>query len=174
MLTVDHKISPSTIHGLGVFSNEKITAGQLVWTFSPIVDREVPIEDLLMMPDHVLRAFARHAWYVKERRTFIIGADGDYFMNHSDDPNLVDGGTFMHAARDIEAGEELTCDYGTVTVIEFDPSKGQAHAKTIREFYTSICQQNAARAVSRKGRMSSAMLHQMDRGSRHCTQTVSA
>jgi uncharacterized protein len=150
MLTVDHNISPSTIHGLGVFSNEKILTGQLVWTFSPVVDREVPIEQLLTMPDHVLRMFARHAWYVEERSTFVIGTDGDYFMNHSDEPNLTDDGEYMYAARDIEVGEELTCDYSAVTVVEFDPNKGRAHAKDIREFYTTIIQQNAPRRTSKE------------------------
>ena len=148
MLTVDHNISQSTIHGLGVFSNEKIAAGQLVWTFSPVVDREVPIEQLLKMPDHVLRMFARHAWYVKERGTFVIGLDGDYFMNHSDEPNLTDDGEHMYAARDIEVGDELTCDYSTVTVVEFDPNKGHAHAEDIREFYTKIFQQDAHQRVT--------------------------
>jgi uncharacterized protein len=124
-----------------------------VWKFNPVVDREVHIEVLLTMPDHVLRAFARHASYVEKRRTFIIGADGDYFMNHADNPNLLDDGTLMHAARDIELGEELTCDYGTVTVIEFDPIKGGAHARNIREFYNTICLRDSApaKAGSRNG-----------------------
>ena len=37
------------------------------------------------------------------------------YVNHSCDPNLetavIDGGLFLVAARDIEAGEELTLDY---------------------------------------------------------------
>lgn len=146
MLTIDHRIGLSTIHGIGVFSNEDIKKGQLVWRFSPVVDKEVHIEDVLALPDHVIRIFARHAFYVEERSTFIIGADGDYFMNHSDDPNLVDDGEFMHAARDIKLGEELTCDYGVVKVIEFDPGKGRPHARTIRDFYKDICLQKALSA----------------------------
>lgn len=146
MLTIDHRIGPSAIHGLGVFSNEVIKKDQLVWRFSTVVDKEVHIEDVLTMPDHVVRIFARHACYVDVKRTFIIGADGDYFMNHSPDPNLIDDGEFMHAARDIMPGEELTCDYGVVKVIEFNPSNGRAHAKNIREFYKDICRQKAPSA----------------------------
>jgi hypothetical protein len=42
-------------------------------------------------------------------------------MNHSDNPNLVDGGEKMFAARDIAIGDELTCDYRIVKVATFHP-----------------------------------------------------
>ncbi|MGE0132837.1 MAG: SET domain-containing protein-lysine N-methyltransferase [Blastocatellales bacterium] len=36
----------------------------------------------------------------------------DRFTNHSDDPNMRADGDFTYvAARDIQAGEEITCDY---------------------------------------------------------------
>jgi SET domain-containing protein len=38
------------------------------------------------------------------------------YLNHSDQPNLisVNDGEFFEAIRDIEAGEELLIDYGTI------------------------------------------------------------
>lgn len=168
MLTIDHKVSPSTIHGLGVFSNERIVAGQLVWRFSSVVDREVPIKDLLEMPDHVLRAFARHAWYIKERGTFIISADGDYFMNHSSKPNLIDNGQFMFAARDIEPGEELTCDYRVVTVLEYDPHTGRAHYKNIRDLCNAMFQNNKSTAIRKSGQIYDPMIVPGEGQSQRC------
>lgn len=42
----------------------------------------------------------------------VLCGDNARFMNHSFEPNCDDdGGEFTTAARDIEAGEELTCDY---------------------------------------------------------------
>jgi len=45
---------------------------------------------------------------------FVISSDHSKHMNHSDRPNVIQGdGYFDIAARDIEPGEELTCDYHT-------------------------------------------------------------
>ena len=43
----------------------------------------------------------------------ILCADHSKFVNHSDQPNLLDtpDGLSEYAACDIAAGEELTCDY---------------------------------------------------------------
>lgn len=51
-------------------------------------------------------------------------------MNHSDDPNLEDFGDWMIARRDIEIGDEITCDYRVVKVWSF-PRDGQHMASTL-------------------------------------------
>jgi hypothetical protein len=48
------------------------------------------------------------------KKTFILCGDHSRHMNHSDHANLIEAGNgdaFNIAARDILAGEELTCDY---------------------------------------------------------------
>lgn len=67
-----------------------------------------------------MRTLFTHAEYVASRNAFILGNDADIFMNHSDEPTLVDAGTAMYAARTIEPGEELTCDYHVVQVLGYD------------------------------------------------------
>lgn len=121
MLMVEHKISQSQIHGLGVFALEKVKLGQCVWQFNAIVDLRIPFDELQRLPAHVSRKICNHAEFRADLGMFILGTDGDYFMNHADVPNLHDGGNEMFAARDIQIGEELTCDYRTVTVLAFNP-----------------------------------------------------
>jgi len=42
-----------------------------------------------------------------------VCADDARFMNHSENPSCLDEGETTSAKRDIQAGEELTCDYRT-------------------------------------------------------------
>jgi SET domain-containing protein len=121
MLLTDHYISKSEIHGMGVFSAEFIKAGAVVWVYNCVLDIKIQEDKLVGLPEHVIARIKTHAEYFPAERHFILGTDGDYYMNHSDDPNLLDGGDKMFASRDISIGEELTCDYRIVKVATFDP-----------------------------------------------------
>lgn len=52
-----------------------------------------------------------------------------WYMNHSDTPNVLgrpDENFEYYAARDIEAGEEILCDYGSLTPFEAPPQPAPA------------------------------------------------
>jgi SET domain-containing protein len=109
MLLVETTVRPSEIHGLGCFTAEFIPKGKRVWVFDRRIDVLVykarasklpaPMQTLLDEKGFV----AVRRW----RKCFVLCGDDSRYMNHSDDPNLVNN----VACRDIEAGEELTCDY---------------------------------------------------------------
>lgn len=120
MLLVEHFIGPSSIHGLGVFTAKAIRKCELVWEFNPIIDRVINSDDLIDLPPHVVAMIYKRAEYFPSTGSFVLATDGDAFMNHSNTPSLLDHGTRMYAARDLEAGEELTCDYRHVRVVCFD------------------------------------------------------
>jgi SET domain-containing protein len=120
LLVVEHFVAPSAVHGLGVFSKHFVPKGALVWRVHPAIDREIHRTELNDLPLHVVQKIQTHAEYLPSRDVFRLGADGDYFMNHSDDPNLIDAGESMYAARDILAGDELFCDYRLVRVVAFE------------------------------------------------------
>jgi len=119
MLLVENFIGPSNIHGLGVFAARPIKKGELVWEFNQVIDRLIKPEDLAGLPEHVVKMIYTHAEFFADTGCFVLSGDGDAFMNHSESSNLIDRGTQMFAARDIEAGEEITCDYGQVRVACF-------------------------------------------------------
>lgn len=119
MLLVDHYVSQSNIHGLGVFTRESISAGAKVWKFDPMFDVEIPASLVNRFPEEERRTVLRHAEFIEHLNVFRLGNDGDMFMNHSDEPSLVDRGEEMIAARDLPAGTELTCDYSNVCVLDF-------------------------------------------------------
>lgn len=125
MLLIDHYVAKSAIHGLGVFSSENVAKGKLVWEFSPIIDREIPESKLSDLPPHIVKKIHTHAWYHPEERQFWLGGDGDYYMNHEDAPTLEVAGRIFIASRDIVIGDELTCDYRVVNVLDYDLRSNQ-------------------------------------------------
>ncbi len=120
MLIVNHKVQPSEIHGLGVFTLEPIKAGTVVWRFDPMFDVELSEEFVAKLSHEDAETVFHHAEYIAEKRVFRLGNDGDIFMNHCDFPSLRDDGDVMIAARDMKAGEELTCNYSDVRVVGYE------------------------------------------------------
>jgi len=97
-----------------VFAEERIKKGQVIWIFDPRIDSRVPVSDLPTFPP-AMRAFLRKHGYEEMhegRRTIVLCGDHARHVNHADEPNVLDG-EIDAAARDIEPGEELTCNYYT-------------------------------------------------------------
>ena len=123
MLLVKHFVSTSPIHNLGLFLGEPVAEGREIWRFEPEFDVEIPAEMLVRFERSFRELVMDCAEYFGDREIYRLGNDADIFMNHSDQPNLLDLGDTMIAARDIAAGEELTCDYRKVHVAGYRPAE---------------------------------------------------
>lgn len=115
MLLVRTVLRNSLIHGTGVFAKEPIRKGQVVWQFDPRIDLMIPVEEFGNFPETFQDYLKIYTYIVilNDRRFMVLCADHAKHVNHADDPNLVDtpDGEQEIAARDIEQGEELTCNY---------------------------------------------------------------
>ena len=115
MLLVKTFLAPSRIHGIGLFAAEGIPAGTVIWRMSPIIDIELSLADLDRLAGPSRAQVDKYTYMDLVRGKRELCGDDARFFNHDDDPNCHDfpdaeGGTTV-AARDIEEGEELTCDY---------------------------------------------------------------
>lgn len=114
MLLVKTKLAPSAIQGIGLFADEFIPKGTLVQKFIPNIDLEIP-EEVIRSISSVAQDTLKHFCYKHlETGHYILCADNTRFLNHSEEPNLEDGGSTEEvdfAARDIQKGEELTVNY---------------------------------------------------------------
>ena len=113
MFTVRTRVAPSAIHGIGVFADEPIAAGQEVWRYEPAFDRTISDEELARAPDgfrHLLQTYAYRS--VDLGGALLLPCDHARFLNHSDAPNTAEERFRSVATRPIAAGEEITCDYG--------------------------------------------------------------
>ncbi len=115
MFIVRTSLQYSPIHGIGVFLKEPVYKGQVVWRFDPRVDVAIPVSEFKNFPPAVQDYLKTYTYIVpmNGQRMMILCADNSKHVNHADVPNLIDtpDGLQEVAARDIAAGEELTCNY---------------------------------------------------------------
>lgn len=115
-LLVAARIAPSSIHGLGLFADEPIPAGTVIWRFHPGVDSVLTQEQVAQLPDATKRQVLKYSYFCREIGKYVLCGDDARHMNHSSSPNTastegfgLEGETI--ASRDIQAGEELTTNY---------------------------------------------------------------
>lgn len=122
-LTEDHylMLKPSGIHGIGVFAIRTIPEGCKTlfssdpgeWiTLSKMEFESLPTHAKILIENYCL--FDLDHYYVPAHG--FKQMDLSFFLNHSDQPNLrsVLDGAYFETIREIQEGEELTLDYGTV------------------------------------------------------------
>ena len=117
MLLVKTRIGPSTIEGTGLFADEVIPAGTRTWEFMPGYDVRFTRREIDALPETPRNELLRYVYHNERSGQFVYCLDNARFMNHSLCPNTQsiyppDGSEgYDIAIRDIEMGEELTCDY---------------------------------------------------------------
>jgi SET domain-containing protein len=117
------RLSPSTVHGVGVFAIRDIPKGkELFKTFLDYQLTPVPLEMVMKNPkiDPAVRTLAYDMCPVLDGKLNLYRAgmnaiDISFFLNHSTRPNVAtkpDSGSFF-AARRIRKGEELFSNHST-------------------------------------------------------------
>lgn len=117
MLTVRAGVKPSEIQGVGLFADEKILKGTVIWKFDPRFDILFDPEEVKRMPEVQRDLIHYYAHLSSVTGKYVYSIDDSRFTNHSIHGNMDDVAfagepeTRAVANRDIEAGEELLDDY---------------------------------------------------------------
>ena len=112
MLTVKTKIGPSKINGIGLFADQFIPKGSIIWEFKKGFDVLVPKKDLKELSPAALEQFHHYAFFDNEYDMYILCSDDARFFNHSEKPNCDDSQSNVTVSlSDIHPGEEMTVDY---------------------------------------------------------------
>ncbi|MDA1038348.1 MAG: SET domain-containing protein [bacterium] len=117
MLKVKAITKESGVHGTGLFADEDIAKGTVVWVFEPNLDISLSKETYDVLPVVQKQFFDHYAYWSDELDLYICAADGWRFTNHSKEPNTgtvgsSDGNEGQDVAlRDIKKDEELLFDY---------------------------------------------------------------
>jgi SET domain-containing protein len=113
------QVRRSRIQGRGVFATRDISEGERIVEYTGELisheEADALCDDESMRRHHTFLFAVDDRWVIDGSR----GGNGSRFINHSCDPNcesvIVGKRVYIHALRDIEAGEELLYDYWYVT-----------------------------------------------------------
>lgn len=114
MMIVETELKESSINGLGVFAQKFIPKGSVVWQLDDRFYLLVEESKLDSCPELMKTNLDIYAYpHMSKPGIICCEIDNGRFMNHSDDPNTVfTDPNIAFATRDIEEGEEITCNYG--------------------------------------------------------------
>jgi SET domain-containing protein len=115
MLVVNTKLGISTIHGIGLFADQHIKKGTIVWKWNPIIDYKITSKQFKSLPLVAQKTVLNYCYSNHDGDYIICGDDGRFF-NHAKEPNCFevdsdDGKEPTIAIRNIRKGEELTINY---------------------------------------------------------------
>ena len=119
MLFVKTKVLPSKIQGLGLFADEFIPKGTIIWKFTPEFDLKFTKEQISKFPKQVQEYLGTYCWLSKKSGKYCFSSDNGKYFNHSNNPNSLSAyykneeEVVTKAVRDIQKGEEITDDYST-------------------------------------------------------------
>ena len=121
MLLVRTRLGVSEIDGIGLFADEDIARGTIIWRFDPSIDQRFSEDMLANLSVGAREQIQKYSYREKHSGLYVLCGDDARFFNHSPDPNCFDiyedaanpddAHDVTIALRDIERGEELTCDY---------------------------------------------------------------
>ena len=126
MLLVKTKIRESKIHGIGLFADEFITKGTVVWRFTPGFDQRFTREQIASFPDLLQIYVYTYCWRSKKNGLYCFSADNGKHFNHSKNSNVLskyhddEEEVVTVAVKDIGVGEEMVDDYSS---FEYDRSE---------------------------------------------------
>lgn len=119
MLLVKTRIGPSSIHGTGLFADEFIAKGTLLWRFTPGFDLKFSLQTMERLPALIRDHICKYGWLSAKSGFYCYAVDDAKFFNHADTPNarsqyrIEEEEVVTVALRDIVCGEELTDDYSS-------------------------------------------------------------
>lgn len=116
MIVVKTKLDKSLISGIGLFANQDILKGDLIWKMTSISVLRIAPERYEEL-SQIEKEFIKNTdyYWMDEHGNYLIPIDDSRFTNHSNDPNIIEiDENVCVASRDIKQGEELTIDYKTL------------------------------------------------------------
>ncbi|MFA5135845.1 MAG: SET domain-containing protein [Patescibacteria group bacterium] len=115
MIHIKYKLDRSIIHGIGLFTQEDLKKGQVVYSASPILDINITVNEFDSLDEKEKNEIRYWGFWDKTHNEWHVDFDNSKFINHSFTPTLTQDpkhkDTYLIAARDIKSGEELTQNY---------------------------------------------------------------
>ncbi len=137
MLVVKTKIKNSEIEGLGLFADQFIPKGSVIWKYDPSFDIYFDPKEVEKMSEPQKDLIIHFAYLSKKSGKYVYSIDNTRFTNHSNKPNTVEDENVCSddleictiAVKDIQIGEEITIDYRVIDAV--DEGSNEEYLKTV-------------------------------------------
>jgi len=115
MIHIAYKLKTSDLHGIGLFANEPVKKGQLVYTASPLLDLNITQEQFDGLAEKERDEILWWGFFDQPSKMWHVDFDVSKFINHSYHATVSQDEAHdeacLVATRDIQPGEELTQNY---------------------------------------------------------------
>lgn len=115
MIHVKYKLNTSTYHGIGLFADQEIKKGELVYTPSPLLDVNLTQEASDSLDEKEREEMRYWGYFDEPSQRWHVDFDVSHFINHAYDATITQdpghASAYLIATRDISVGEELTQNY---------------------------------------------------------------
>lgn len=129
MIHIKYKIKESSIHGIGLFANQDIKAGDLIYTPSPLLDVDITEAEFKKLSSEEQKEVMYYGYFNKKTFRWHVAFDMIRILNHGDGEgsNVTQNEDMvMTAKRPILKGEELLQNYD-----EIYPRDGEHFARIV-------------------------------------------
>ena len=126
MLTIKTKLKDTGFKGIGVFAEEPVKKGDLVYVFEPDFCKSFQLADIAKLSKAITKSVPKKdikkisalkyrflkIYATREGQLYWLDLDNTRFINHAHVPNIqFIKGLKAVAVKDIKIGDEITCDY---------------------------------------------------------------
>ena len=116
--------------GSGVFATTFIPKGTIIWVLDAL-DIQLSATQVSMLPELLQKRVKRYG-YINRHGQYILCWDFTRYFNHSCSPTSLSVNDGMDVAvRDIQQGEQITCDYGILNYIDMECHCGSPNCRKI-------------------------------------------
>lgn len=118
MIHIKYKLDKSGHHGLGVFADEDIAKGAVIYTPSPHLDVDLTQGEFDSLDEKEKEEVRYWGFFERATQKWHVDFGVTHFINHSYEGTVTQDPAYAEshliAARDIKKGEELTQDYSEI------------------------------------------------------------
>ena len=115
MIHIKYKLDRSDKYGIGLFADEDLKEGQLVYTASSLLDVNITQEQFDSLSDREKEEFQWWGFFDEQSQRWHVDFDVSKFINHSREGTTTQDVSheeaYLVTTRDIKKGEELTQNY---------------------------------------------------------------
>ncbi|MFA6190436.1 MAG: SET domain-containing protein [Candidatus Staskawiczbacteria bacterium] len=130
MIHIVYKVKPSKVHGVGLFADQDIKKGDLIYTPNSLLDVDLTEEQFKKLSPSEQKEVEYYGYLNKKTNKWHVAFEMIRILNHGSNgkANVTQNeDMIMTAKRGIKKGEELLQDY-----IEIYPPEGE-HFKKINK-----------------------------------------